>query len=164
MIYRIRVILDVEDDVFRDIEIESKATLEELHDAITQSFGFLGNEMASFYQTDDSWQQGEELPLIELDPERPSMQNRELNTLFNADTHKLLYVYDFLAMWTFFVELMEVADPAPAMAYPVICFAHGEVPEEPPVKAFDSASPESDLFLDDESDPQNEEDDTEYYY
>ena len=48
MIYRIRVILDVDDDVLRDIEISSTSTLEDLHNAIIQSFGFLGNEMASF--------------------------------------------------------------------------------------------------------------------
>ena len=51
MIYRIRIILDVKEDVFRDIEIEATSTLEDLHHAITQSFGFLGNEMASFYKS-----------------------------------------------------------------------------------------------------------------
>ena len=51
MIYRIRIILDVEEDVLRDIEIEATATLEDLHHAITQAFGFLGNEMASFYKS-----------------------------------------------------------------------------------------------------------------
>ena len=40
MIYRIRIILDVKEDVLRDIEIEATATLEDLHHAITQSFGF----------------------------------------------------------------------------------------------------------------------------
>lgn len=48
MIYRMRAILDAESDVIRDFEIEASASLEELHDAISQSFGFAGNEMASF--------------------------------------------------------------------------------------------------------------------
>ena len=34
MIFRIRVILDVEEDVLRDIEIEAKSTLKNLHEAI----------------------------------------------------------------------------------------------------------------------------------
>ena len=60
MIYRIRVILDLaEDDVFRDIEINETATLEDLHNVITHSFGFLGNEMASFYRSNDQWEQGD---------------------------------------------------------------------------------------------------------
>ena len=39
MIFRIRVILDVEEDVLRDIEIEAKSTLKDLHEVITKSFG-----------------------------------------------------------------------------------------------------------------------------
>ena len=50
-----RVILDTETDVIRDFEIESTSTLEELHDAVSQSFGFAGNEMASFYRSDENW-------------------------------------------------------------------------------------------------------------
>lgn len=40
MIYKIRIILDAKDDVFRDIEIEDNKTLEDFHNAITQAFGF----------------------------------------------------------------------------------------------------------------------------
>ena len=40
MIYRFRAILDTKEDVFRDIEIDSENTLEELHNSITQAFGF----------------------------------------------------------------------------------------------------------------------------
>jgi hypothetical protein len=59
MIYRYRIILDAKEDVFRDIEIGSENTLEELHNSITQAFGFEGNEMASFYVSNENWEQGE---------------------------------------------------------------------------------------------------------
>ena len=52
MVYKFRVILDVKEDVFRDIIIQGEATLEDLHNVINQSFGFAGDEMASFYLTD----------------------------------------------------------------------------------------------------------------
>ena len=54
MIYRLRVILDndTEDDIFRDIELDKTSNLEDFHNTISQSFGFEGNEMASFYLTD----------------------------------------------------------------------------------------------------------------
>ena len=61
MIYRMRAILDTEEDVIRDFEIEASSSLEELHDALSQSFGFAGNEMASFYRSDEQWNQGEDL-------------------------------------------------------------------------------------------------------
>ena len=41
MIYRIRIILDVEEDVLRDIEIEATATLEDLHHAITKALSLI---------------------------------------------------------------------------------------------------------------------------
>ena len=68
MIYRFRVILDndTEDDIFRDLEIRETDTLEDLHNIIAQSFGFDGTEMASFYLTDDQWNQGEEISLFDL--------------------------------------------------------------------------------------------------
>ncbi len=48
----------------------------------------------------------------------------------------LIYVYDFLALWTFFVELMEIGEQDPSTLYPNLIFAQGEVPEEAPQKDF----------------------------
>ena len=42
MIYRFRVILDVDTDVFRDIEVESHINLEDFHQCKYKSFGFNG--------------------------------------------------------------------------------------------------------------------------
>ena len=58
MVYRFRVVLDTVEDVFRDIEILKTNSLEDLHNVITQSFGFDGTEMASFYVSDDELSQG----------------------------------------------------------------------------------------------------------
>ena len=138
MIYRLRVILDVEQDVFRDLEIEASASLDDLHLSITQAFGFLGNEMASFYRTNEEWVQGEELPLLDLG-DVDSRAQEPLNTFFDADHHKLIYVYDFFNLWTFFIELMEVGEPAPGIEYPNLIFCQGEVPEEAPEKSFEEA-------------------------
>lgn len=163
MIFRIRIILDVKEDVFRDLEIEASATLEEFHNTITQSFGFLGNEMASFYRTNDDWEQGEELPLMELDPSQPSMQNEVLEKLFTAENHKLLYIYDFLSMWTFFVELMEVAEPVAGMAYPAVIYAEGEVPEEAPEKLFEGQQDDGEFPEDEEDGTADDYKDEDFY-
>lgn len=52
MTYKIRVILDVKEDIFRDIIVNETINLEELHFTIAKSFGFKGQEMASFYRTE----------------------------------------------------------------------------------------------------------------
>ena len=66
MVYKIRVILNTEEDVIRDIAIDASASLEDLHNAVTNSFGFTGEEMASFYRSDETWVQGEEHPLFDM--------------------------------------------------------------------------------------------------
>lgn len=136
MIYRFRIILDSKEDILRDIEIEAVASLEDFHYAIVQAFGFGGNEMASFYTTNENWEQGEELPLLDMGEETTSMASRPLESFFSADNHNLIYVYDFLALWTFYVELMEVGEKSSSTLYPNLIFAQGEVPEEAPEKQF----------------------------
>ena len=136
MIYRMRAILDTETDVIRDFEIEATATLEELHDAVSQSFGFAGNEMASFYRSDEDWAQGEELPLVDMGVGEKPLNEKPLNKILSENENRLIYVYDFLNLWTFFVELMETAEKDNLKGYPNLIFTHGEVPETPPEKDF----------------------------
>ena len=138
MIYRIRIILDFEKDVLRDIEIEETATLEDLHHSITQAFGFLGNEMASFYKSNEDWEQGEELALEPMDLLQPKMDEAPLNSIFSSSLHNLIYVYDFLSLWTFFVELIETGESFSVTTYPNLIYAQGEVPDEAPEKKFES--------------------------
>lgn len=161
MIYRIRVILDTETDVIRDFEIEDTATLEELHDAVSQSFGFAGNEMASFYRSDENWIQGEELPLVDMGVGEEALNEKPLNNILSENENRLIYVYDFLNLWTFFVELMETAEKDHLKGYPSLIFSHGEVPETPPDKDFiaeegfeESINEEDDLEEDEFDDDQ----------
>lgn len=136
MIYRMRAILDTETDVIRDFEIEANATLEELHDAVSQFFGFAGNEMASFYRSDKDWAQGEELPLVDMGVGEKPLNEKPLNKILSENENRLIYVYDFLNLWTFFLELMETTEKVNLKGYPSLFFSHGEVPETPPKKDF----------------------------
>lgn len=143
MIYRFRVILDndTEDDVFRDIEIRKTDSLEDLHNTITQSFGFDGTEMASFYVSDDEWNQGEEISLFDMSEgvnEVKLMNGTLLEDVVDESKTKLIYVYDFMSMWTFLVELGEVVDVAEGMDYPNLMYVHGQIPNEAPEKAFEA--------------------------
>ena len=152
MIFRIRIILDVEADVLRDIEIEAKCTLKNLHEAITKSFGFLGNELASFYESDKDWKQGKELPLFSID-DNATMENVKLDQIFIGSQKRLIYVYDFLNMWTFYVELKESGEIIPGVNYPNLIHSQGDVPENPPEKKFQT---DGDLLLDDNQENKEE--------
>lgn len=140
MIYKIRIILDAQDDIFRDLEIEAENTMEDLHNAISQSFGFLGNEMASFYTCDERWNQEEEIALFDMSEEGNVRLMREtiLADILTEDSPRLIYVYDFLSMWTFYVELAAIVKKEDGRAYPNVLFAFGEIPDSPPERQFES--------------------------
>ena len=141
MIYRFRVILDTHEDVFRDIEIKASASLEDFHNAITQSFGFDGLEMASFYISNDLWEEGEEISLFDVSDEPGGirvMNETYLEDVVDENNTRLLYVYDFLNMWTFMAELADIAEAEEGVMYPNLMFAHGQIPEEAPEKEFTS--------------------------
>ena len=141
MIYRFRVILDndTEDDVFRDIEINKEDTLLEFHKSIITSFGFNTNEIASFYLSDNQWNQGEEILLFNFeDRDKKLMSDILINNVINIKNNKLIYVYDFLNMWTFLIELVEVAEGIKGIDYPNIIFSKGEIPKKAPEKKFKS--------------------------
>ena len=151
MIYKVRIILDAKEDIFRDIEIEANDSMEEFHNAISQSFGFLGNEMASFYTCDEEWKQDEEIALFDMsenDSDVRLMNENFLKDVLTQNTPKLIYVYDFLNMWTFFVELADIAENVPGISYPNVLFSFGELPEIPPEKNF-VAEPNTTFDFDD---------------
>ncbi|MDX1271213.1 IS1096 element passenger TnpR family protein [Bizionia paragorgiae] len=158
MIYRFRVILDndTKDDIFRDLEIRETDTLEDLHNTINQAFGFDGTEMASFYLSDDEWNQGEEISLFDLSDDESSvrlMNETSLSDTVHEAQTKLIYVYDFLSMWTFFVELAEIAEETEGVDYPNLMFVKGQVPDEAPDKIFEAEN------LDDDDDYDEYDDD-----
>ncbi len=135
--HKIRVVLDTEEDVIRTILVDHTINLETLHSIIASSFGFNGLEMASFYRTDHEWNQGEEIPLFDMSEvgESMSMQHYYIkNTLPNAG-EKLIYVYDFLSMWTFYVEAIEVSEES-IQSLPKTILSVGDIPKEAPTKEF----------------------------
>jgi hypothetical protein len=149
MIYRFRIILDTHEDVFRDIEIGASATLEDFHNAITQAFGFDGLEMASFYISNDLWEEGEEISLFDVSDEPGGirvMNETYLEDVVDENSTRLLYVYDFLNMWTFMVELADIAEAESGQIYPNLMYSHGQIPEEAPDKEFIAEEIEDDDF------------------
>ena len=164
MIYRFRVILDndTEEDIFRDLEIRENDSMEDFHNIITQSFGFDGMEMASFYVSDEEWNQGEEIAMFDVSEGNNKvkvMSATKINDLVHEASTRLIYVYDFLNMWTFFVELAEIVEEAESTDYPNLMFVQGQVPDEAPIKTFEAENDDDafnefddDLDVDDYSD------------
>jgi len=134
-IYHFRVLLDTSQDIFRDIEIAEDAYFSALHAMIVKAFSFSGNEMASFYISNEMWDKGEEIAMIDLMDDTDqlplrSMDTTKLDDLLGNVGDKMLYVYDFLRMWIFFVELVSVKAADPEVTYPTVVLLVGIAPAE----------------------------------
>ena len=138
MIYRLRVILDIDtnEDILRDVEIDKNSNLTDLHELILLSFNFSADQMASFYTVDEEWNQINEISLMNFDESTDSMDSIIVANILNTQNTKLLYIYDFMSMWTFYVELIEEAQKINNILYPRIIFSVGNVPEKAPNKKF----------------------------
>jgi len=148
MVYKIRVILNTKEDVIRDIAIDAVSNLEDLHNAINNSFGFTGDEMASFYRSDETWVQGEEHPLFDMSEgtdRKVQMTEVALSEVFQEANDKMLYVYDFFNMWSFYVELIQTNFDHNNAELPSLLFSLGLMPGNAPEIMFES----EDLSVDD---------------
>ena len=158
MVYKIRVILNTEEDVIRDIAIDSLSNLEDLHNSITNAFGFTGDQMASFYRSDETWVQGEEHPLFDMGEgadRKVQMNQVILDQVLQKDNDKMLYVYDFFSMWSFYIELIETNFDHNNIELPSLLFSLGLVPSTAPDILFES----EDLSVNEFEESDLEEDD-----
>lgn len=150
MVYKIRLILNIEEDTIRDVAIDGSSSLEDLHNTITSSFGFAGDEMASFYRSDESWIQGEEFPLFDMSDghdRKIQMSEISIDQVLISENDKMIYVYDFFNMWSFYVELITTDFEHKATELPSLLFSLGEVPNDAPDIQF-----ETELLSEDDDD------------
>ncbi len=152
MIYRLRIILDndTKEDILRDVEIDKNSNLTDLHELILLSFNFSADQMASFYTVDEDWNQINEISLMNFDESTDSMDSVVIANILNNQNTKLLYIYDFMNMWTFYVELIEEAKEINNIIYPRIILSIGDVPKKAPEKKFTSEDDEDEDLGEDE--------------
>lgn len=144
-LFGFRIILDFKQaDIFRDIEISDQDTLEDLHNSIVQAFDLDNGEMASFYKSDNQWNQGDEISLFTVDDHAILMAECLISEICFDKGDKLLYIFDFLNMWTFYVELMEVNDPKSSESYPRLIYSEGLMPGEREDIQFESQEDQTD--------------------
>ena len=137
-VYKLKVTFEDYDDIFRVIEIKSTQTFYDLHKAILASIGFDEKHMASFYMSSDSWLKGQEITLEDMsngeDEEMkkiPVMKKSLMQNYIDDPHQKIIYIYDFMEMWTLHLELsgIEINEKA-GIKYPVCSKSVGMAPKQ----------------------------------
>ena len=153
MIYKIRVILDAKDDIFRDVEIKEKQTLWNLHLGIKSAFSLMGDDLSVFHLLDKDGVVLKSVPLEDMsdDGDGEIMSDVYLSEAFEDKGAKIQFQYGFMDLWEFFCELVEIIDEKPAVNYPITVFRFGNVPLKAPGKSGGSGkSVMAAAFLDDD--------------
>ena len=144
MIAHLRIILDHNNDVFRDIHINTEDNLEQLHHAIVRAFTLKPEEMAAFYLSNEEWEQGEEIPLLSMLESSHEMKDITISGIFNKENSRLLYIQDFLTMWRFMIELENLLERSTQKELPATVLSFGKMPSEAPKVQFVSEEQKED--------------------
>jgi len=164
---KFRVLLDSKDQekVFRDILISDKDNFETFYKAIILAFRFQGDQMASFYISNDEWDKGHEISFMDLSYDDDSidaipsvMKNALLKDFIEVPDQKVILVYDFLRMWIFLAELVGLEEETPLE--PTVLLAMGMAPPEDSriTELGDDEDVLEDLYGGDDPDDEDEDD------
>jgi hypothetical protein len=154
MIYKIRIILDIKENVFRDIEIKDKQNLWNLHLGIKNAFSLSGEDLSIFNILDQSGAITKSVPLEDLsdDGDGEIMSDVYINEAFGKTGDKLHFQYGSFDLWDFLCELVEISDEKNSVNYPITVFRFGTMPIKPISKSGDNkAAKKTDIsFMEDD--------------
>ncbi len=136
MVYKIRIILDTKDDIFRDVEIKAKQTLWNLHLGIKSAFSLQGEELSAFNILEEDGTVVKSVPLEDMsdDGDGEIMSDIYIDEAFESVGDKAHFQYGLLDLWEFYCELIEIIDEKPAVNYPITIYRFGNVPLKAPGK------------------------------
>tara|TARA_B100001059_G_C17757147_1_gene540592 strand:- start:771 stop:1304 length:534 start_codon:yes stop_codon:yes gene_type:complete len=131
---KFRVLLDSnqKEEVFCDISLSLDDNFESFFNAIIKAYDFKGDQMASFYASNENWDKGEEVSLMDVsfgeEGEQKIMASTTIRELVRDPEQKLILVYDFLKMWIFLIECIGLQEETPEA--PLLILSVGEKPKE----------------------------------
>lgn len=134
-ILRFRIYFEEDETVYRDISIRHKQTFLELHQAILKAYEFDSKHAATFYRSNDHWQQGREITLDVYEKEYKAPPLMMADTMIAAEikspNQRFVYHYDFVKGWSFLIELINVSNEEdPKLEYPAMVRSVGLAPSQ----------------------------------
>jgi hypothetical protein len=134
-ILRFRIYWEEDDAVYRDIVIRHTQNFKDLHETILKAYEFDNKHKATFFRSNDLWQQGREISLEKYDKvykaEPLLMEETAVGTEIREPNQKFVYVYDFNKNWTFMLELINVSkEENPKTTYPSVIRTEGIAPSQ----------------------------------
>lgn len=141
-VYRFKVCLEDNEDVFRDIDIKASQTFEQFHQIIQEAFKFDAKHAAAFFVSDDYWRKDQEITLrkedLPLDEEeirkkvspKKLMADTKIAKYIEQPHQRFVYVFDPNVQWSFLIEMIKIVEESNKVNYPSIVKSIGQAPKQ----------------------------------
>ncbi len=149
LIYRFKVRFEDQDDFLREIELRADQTFEDFHQAILGNLGLDPGMLASFFICDHRYRKQKEIKLVDpgnaadlgtkaehtdaagsVESGKLVMHQSELKEFIDDPHQRMIFIYDYLNRWTFYLELLKILPADKTQTYPHFCKTEGPVPRE----------------------------------
>jgi hypothetical protein len=143
-IYRFKITVEDNDDFLRVVEVPAHYTFYEFHLFLRKVLKLENNELASFYLVDSKWKKKKEITLIDMNVDEDEksdkpllMEKVKLNQVIEDPHQHLVYIYDFLNMYTFYLELLKTFSKEDLKEFPRVIESKGDFfVQQPNIKNF----------------------------
>lgn len=134
-ILKFRAYWQDDESIYRDIAIKHTQNFFELHQAILKSYEFDSKHKATFYRSNDNWQQGREISLEKYEKDYKAdpliMSEISIASEVKSPNQKFIYEYDFNKNWHFLLELIHVdKEENIRLSYPACVRVEGLAPSQ----------------------------------
>jgi len=149
-VYRFRVFIEDDHEVFRDIDVLGKQRFADLHTLIVQSFNFEMGQPAEYFSSDQQWYEGD--TVVALDGKLEGDHQKIVNHI-SVPRQRFLCLTTSHKDVGLALELQKILQDEEGVTYPRTAKSQGEPPyytQPPPEPIIDS--PSDDLLNEDEAD------------
>jgi Fe-S-cluster formation regulator IscX/YfhJ len=134
-ILKFRIYWEEDEGIYRDIVIKHQQTFLDLHQAILKCYEFDSKHAATFYKSNDNWQEGKEITFEKYDKvykvDPLIMAEVNIGSQIADPNQKFIYQYDFEKNWRFMVELINVdKEENKKITYPACIRSEGIAPSQ----------------------------------
>ncbi len=136
LIYKFKIKFEDHTDFLREIALRADQTFEDFHQALLGNLGLDPGMLASFYLCDHRFRKLKEIRLTDTNTvpgenrTPPLMQDALLKDYIDDPHQRLLFVYDSLNQWTFYIEMVKIQKADINTVYPAFTRREGGVPRE----------------------------------
>ena len=132
-VYRFRVFIEDDHEVYRDVEVQGRQRFVDLHRLVVESFNFQQKKGANYISSDQSWHEGDSV--VDLNDNLEGDHQKIVSHIFDPHQRFLCHTESYNEVWLA-LELQKILKEEEGVSYPRRVKSEGSPPyyTQPPPK------------------------------